>query len=463
MAPTNRLPSLILRLNRTFRNEERRGLILALRARTVVLAAVLIWLTVLWRAPTLPVPYTLAVLGTFLALGIAQGLLAGSRHDRPWHKYVFMGVDAFLLAAVLVYPNPLLAEPFPPAVSLRLENVLFLFVLLALTALSYTPRFVIFTGAAVATAWSAAVYWVYALPTSFTFADVPDPDSIGMEERLVYYLDPNFVDLSAWMMQIVVIVLVTGVIGVAVQRNRSLVERQVRVERQRANLARYFSPNVVEELAQSDKPLGDVRRQPVAVLFVDIIGFTGLCEGLAPEAVVRLLRQFHQRVQASVFEHGGTLDKYIGDGVMATFGTPRPGPRNATDALLCALRLVGTVRDWNAARQKDGDKPILIGIGVHYGDVVLGEIGTPQRREFTVIGDAVNVAARLERLTRNLRTPLVVSEETVQQAHLERAREAALPDMTQAFGAGPDQTLRGRTQAQRIQLLRKEGLDLVAD
>ena len=99
-----------------------------------------------------------------------------------------------------------------------------------------------------------------------------------------------------------------------------------RGERARTNLSRYFSPNLVEMLADQDEPLGAVRRQTVAVLFVDIVGFTRMAEAMPPEAVVTMLRQFHERMTAQIFACGGTVEKYIGDAIFAVFGLPDASP-----------------------------------------------------------------------------------------------------------------------------------------
>jgi adenylate cyclase len=114
-----------------------------------------------------------------------------------------------------------------------------------------------------------------------------------------------------------------------VHRARRLVAAQAESERARGNLARYFSPNVVDQLARVEEPLGPVRVQPAAVLFADIVGFTAASERQSPEQTIALLREVHHRMADAVFDHGGTLDKYIGDAVMATFGTPHPATDDA--------------------------------------------------------------------------------------------------------------------------------------
>src|SRR5262249_57085541 len=107
-------------------------------------------------------------------------------------------------------------------------------------------------------------------------------------------------------------------------------------ERARGPLARYFPPKVVDGLAERDEPLGRVRRQPVGVLFADLVGFTTMAEGMTPEEVMAMLRAFHGRMEQEVFRHGGCLEKFIGDALLATFGVPDMGTRDATDTLAYA-------------------------------------------------------------------------------------------------------------------------------
>jgi len=212
-------------------------------------------------------------------------------------------------------------------------------------------------------------------------------------------------------------------------------------ERARANLARYFPPNMITTLAAEDDPFGPARSESVAVLFADIIGFTHLCEELPPAHLFDTLRQFQRRLGQHVFDCQGTLDKYTGDGMMATFGTPRPGPQDATNALRCAVALQRELRSWNAERYEAGEREIQIGVGVHYGPALLGNIGDERRLEFAVVGDTVNVASRLEKLGRLLETQIVVSEALMARVRAESpGGEAA----ARGFLRRGEQSLAGR-------------------
>src|SRR3989454_56805 len=209
------------------------------------------------------------------------------------------------------------------------------------------------------------------------------------------------------------------VLAAAVVRSRSLLRRQVADHLARANLARYFSPNVVDVLAGAGPTGTAARHQRVAVLFADVRGFTRISESVGAERTMAFLQGFHERVTRVVFEHGGTLEKYIGDAVMATFGTPSSGPDDAGRALRCAVTLAGETSRWSAERVARGELPVEIGIGVHYGNAVVGSIGDGQRLDYLVIGDTVNVTSRLERLTREMDAQIVVTDELVTQVRAE--------------------------------------------
>jgi adenylate cyclase len=263
--------------------------------------------------------------------------------------------------------------------------------------------------------------------------------AVSGDERLFNLISPNSIAFGSRIQEIVVFMIAAVTLAVAVRRGNDLLIRHAAVERERGNLARYFSPNVVEELSRHDEPLKQVRTQNVAVLFVDIVGFTAFADARAPEEVVRTLREFHALMEREVFSHGGTLDKYLGDGLMATFGTPFAGAADASNALRCSQAMMAAVDRWNGERKTIGETPMRVSFGVHYGPVVLGDIGVTCL-EFAVIGSTVNAASRLEALTRTLDCALVASDDLV------RCAKAEIGDADAVFRpliAQAPQTIRG--------------------
>lgn len=236
--------------------------------------------------------------------------------------------------------------------------------------------------------------------------------------------------------------LVAAILGFSMRRFTTLLLGNAALERERENLSRYFSPNVVEELSQNDEPLKQIRSQGVAVMFVDIVGFTEYASERTPDIVIATLRDFHALMETEIFANAGTLDKFLGDGLMATFGTPVAGKQDATNAIRCARAMMRSLDHWNETRKSAGEPKIEARFGLHFGEVVLGDIGV-NRLEFAVIGNTVNVASRLEALTRPLGVRLAASHALVQRVREEgHSADTCLSNLAN-MGAHP---IRGVTQ-----------------
>lgn len=427
------------RVDRTIKHEALAGLRHASRARAIALVA--LGGLVLYLVPIPQAFYFLAILALFIVIGFAHQYAVEAAPARNWVGYIFITLDVLLLTFVLLSPNPLEAEPWPRQLSLRLGNFPYYYVFLAGTLLTYSPRQVLWAGAVIAISWATAAVVVINLPDTLTTADYPDWYNMSSTLRMETFLFPYFVDVPSVLKDIFILLVVTGILASVVWRMRQLAFRQADVERQRTNLARYFSPSLVDELAREQNALDKDTVQETAVMFLDIRGFTAFAEQLPPETTLELLRSFHRRMSHEVFAHNGTLDKYIGDGLMATFGVPRRSPTDATNSVRCALSMRESMKEWNAIRDQQGWQPIDIGIGIHFGPVVMGNIGSEERMEFAVIGDTVNVASRIEHLSRELNTEIVLSDDVVAAAHMEMGTNQAIFD---GFREAPEQHLRGR-------------------
>ena len=430
-----------IRLQHAFAGEERAALKLMMIVGIAVSAAIVIYILV--RFHSAAGIYWAALTAVFALIVWVQYAVGKSRFRAGWQKYLFITLNLALVSFIILFPNPFLAEAVPPAIQLKASNAPFLFLVVSIMAFTYSPGAVAWAGIVAVAAWGVGAVWILSQPGSYSQASlgIDAYQMLPLAERLRIFGDPNFVDLGTLLQEGFVMLVFAGGLAAAVWRTRRLVGRQMRAERARANLSRYFSPGLIEELAESDEPLGAVREQHVGVLFADIVGFTTLSENEPPKRVIGLLRDFHGRMAHEVFAHGGTVDKYIGDAIMATFGTPRTGERDATNALACARAMLASVEAWNAERKGRGEPDIAVGIGLHFGPTVMGDIGDERRLEFAVVGDTVNVASRLEALTRNAAASLLVSDETVATI---RRESGAAAEVLRGMARSGEAAVRGR-------------------
>lgn len=218
-----------------------------------------------------------------------------------------------------------------------------------------------------------------------------------------------------------------------------------RLARQRLNLSRYFAPAVVERLAREEHAALPERAQDAAVMFVDLVGFTGRSERMPPADAMAFLREFHGRVQASVFAHKGMVQQFVGDGALACFGVPDPSPHACADALAAARELLASVAQWSAMLGAHGEPGVPVSVGLHVGPVLVGNVGSAQQWQFTIVGDTVNVASRIEALTRLHDTPLLASE-----AVIDRARAAAGEAVAAGLEPVGEVPIRGRAASVRL-------------
>ena len=186
--------------------------------------------------------------------------------------------------------------------------------------------------------------------------------------------------------------------AVAIERAR-LHEHVLEEKRIRGRLERYHSPQVVEEIIADVTATGDIkaaRTKVVTILFVDLVGFTTWSEKMPVESLAGMLTEFFTLASDAVFACGGTIDKFIGDAVMAFFGAPIDQPDHADRAVAAALKIRSDIAGWNKERTGRGEPPLEVRIAVNTGEAIVGDIGSQRRVDYTVLGNAVNVAARLE-------------------------------------------------------------------
>jgi adenylate cyclase len=276
----------------------------------------------------------------------------------------------------------------PPQFSLKSTQFVYVFVLIGLRALRFEPAWVLVSGLTAALGWSALVAYAVqrASENPITWDYVTSLRSIQIH-------------LGGELDKVLAVLVVTGVLALAIARARHLLERAVSQQRAVADLSLFFDDSVARRITASEADVmagqGEVRE--AAILFLDMRGFTEASMRLTPVELIALLGEYQHLAVPIIKQHGGSIDKFMGDGILASFGAVAPDAAYAANALRAVDAILAAVDAWRERRQRAGLVAPDVGGGLATGAVVFGIIGDGQRLEYTVIGDAVNLAAKLEK------------------------------------------------------------------
>ena len=248
-------------------------------------------------------------------------------------------------------------------------------------------------------------------PAQAVFAIVINPQVYFTNDHLILASDGNAINSAMFQQNLVIAILMAACLYSLTLFYRWALKSSVELEKSKENYRRYFSPAIGDEIENGDLVIGQGGSSvtDVAVLFTDIVGFTKLSERMDPQDVLDLLSEYQTLMVDAIFQHKGTVDKFIGDAVMANFGTPRSHGNDAQNAFNCGVLMNHKLAEWNKVRVEEGLSEIQHRIGIHYGKCVVGNMGSEQRLEFAVIGDAVNVASRICDACKNFDTNFLVS------------------------------------------------------
>lgn len=343
-----------------------------------------------------------------LALTVAYGVLALAGIALAWlgifHwllPVIFVTIEVVLVAGQTVLMGSLMGQHPMSLAALPVATVIF--VIISHAAMRYRPWLIIY-----AAGLFLSVLWLAGLQLSIP--DALHPAAEGLRHDTVHHqLFPPLM-----------IVLTATILFITARGTRRLLHMSISERIALHRLSRFFAPDIANRLTgNSDEGETNGAVQPVAVLFSDIRGFSLLAEKLTPFQLTEFLGEFRGILAKVIRDQGGVVDKFIGDAVMAVFGFPVPGAASASNCLTCAYAILERMEAWSRERVAQGKPAVSIGIGVHFGEAFVGVVGSDDLLEFTVIGDTVNIAERMERMTRSLRADIVVSRPFADAAGLE--------------------------------------------
>jgi adenylate cyclase len=335
-------------------------------------------------APFEPVPVTLTAYAVFTVVRL---YLAYARRLPGWFLTLSVVIDmAVLLVTIWSFH---LQYQQPPGFYLKAPTLLYAFIIIALRTLRFEARYVLLAGATAALGWLGLV----------AYAVLNDPTGSPITRDYVQYMMSWSVLLGAEFDKVISIVTVTLVLAVALRRGQALLVRAFAEQAAAADLSRFFAPEVARRITSAEERVrpGQGELRDAAVMFVDLRGFSAFVERLPPDEVIALLGEYQTRLVPVIRRHGGSIDKFLGDGIMASFGAAPPSTTYAADALRAAEAVAAEARLWAAGRRRAGRPTPPVGAAVAAGRVLFGAVGDAHRLEYTVIGDPVNLAAKLEK------------------------------------------------------------------
>lgn len=351
-----------------------------------------------------PVPY---VLGAYLLVSVV-GLFWSVRQKLPhWSVYGSILFDFGLLYGLMISFH--LQYMQPASFILKAPTLLYVFIFIAIRALRFESRFVLVSGLVATLGWAAMIFYVIRI----------DPGDNMLTRSYVEYLTSNSILIGAEIDKMLSILLVTGVLTLVVNASNNLLVSAVTEQVAVKDLSRFFDTSIASGIRESADQLeaGKGENREAAILFIDIRGFSRMAANMEASDVMLTLSRYQSRVVPIVQNCGGVIDKFMGDGIMATFSVDGDRAAASVQAIEAAEQILLDVERWQT------EEPALkaiweagIGIGVASGPVAFGAVGQENRLEITVIGSAVNYSAKLEKHNKVLGSRLIVAADTYREA-----------------------------------------------
>lgn len=344
---------------------------------------------------------TASAIVVYLVLTVIRIIMAHTFSMPAWMLALSVLFDMMLLFG-LIWSFHLQYQQ-PPSFYLKAPTLLYVFIFIALRAFRLEPRFVILAGTVAALGWLGLV----AYAVSYGGTEM-------VTRNYVYYMTSNAILLGAEFDKIISIIVVTAIISIAVVRSRRLLERTVMEGFAVRDLSRFFAPEIATRITSQGEDIvagaGDARE--AAILNIDVRNFTRLAHELPPDTVMQLLAEYQACLVPIVQRHGGVVDKFMGDGIMVTFGAAVPNNSYAADALRAIDEMMTEARRWTIGARAAGGTALTVNGAVATGRIIFGAVGDRSRLEYTVIGDAVNLSAKLVKHNQALGSEALATAET---------------------------------------------------
>jgi adenylate cyclase len=404
------------------REQENRGEVLA-KIIELVIAAV--WGALYLLSPQVRnvdivfIPYAV---GTYMVVNGILLFWATRRRLPNWAVYGSIVFDMTLLYVVIWGFHVLLDQP--PSFYLKAPTMTFVFVFIVLRALRFDPRFVLVSGAAAVLGWLVIV----------GYAILGDPAGPRFAHDFIEYSTGNAILPGAELEKILAMVLVTITLAVALYRGRALLISSTTETMAARRLSRFFDSSVVEDIRSGENGIlpGEGRACEAAILNVDIRGFSRLIENLPPSEAIAMLTDYQRRVVPIIQAEGGVIDKFMGDGIMATFGAVRPSETYAADALRAMEAIMADAERWNVHAHLAELARCGLGLSVSAGPIIFGAVGDGDRMEVTVIGATVNLGAKLEKANKIFQSQAIATRAAFDTAVSQGFVATRMPDFVEA-------------------------------
>lgn len=399
-------------VDRMFDVAEQTGLKLAIKGRLAALLVMGVLLVVSRGADRAP-DFILAI-SVFVILGILHYRLIGSRFDRWWVKFAFLTIDVALLSIAVAIVPPTPEAPLPQIFMFRFNIYPYYFIILGVAAFSFSPGLVMWAGVIGSAGWLGAFGWVHSrMAAPLDWSDIPANPTA--EQFLDVFLSPDFAASGSRLQEAVIYLVVAILIAIVMRRARQTVRRQLEAERDMTAISQIFGRFVPKAVADSmirSKGALDPVERPATVMFSDLAGFTKMMEARGPKVIVETLNAFFDEASEIIGKRNGVVTQFQGDGILATFNVPLEDGDHAQNAFDTANDLVELVR-----AKRFGGESLKIRIGLSTGPLVAGSVGGGGRQSYTVYGDPVNLAARLESLNKAHDTTILMSQSTAELLH----------------------------------------------